>query len=146
MDPLQTSYSATMAPLVEGMLVNSEKHNIISRLAEADIGFGKVAVQGTGDRQIKPSAASATFRGITLRDPTQLQDLYKQYGAVQVLEKGCVAVIASVAVSAGQPVYYVPATGVFTNVSNSNANTLIANALWDTTTTTTNQLAVVRLR
>jgi hypothetical protein len=48
------------------------------------------------------------------------------------MKKGVIVVQASVAVAVGDPVYYVPATGVLTNVSTS--NTLIAGAQWDTST------------
>lgn len=48
------------------------------------------------------------------------------------MKKGVIVVQASVAVAVGDAVYYVPATGVLTNVST--GNTLIPNAQWDTST------------
>ena len=144
---LQSSYDMNMKPYVEGMVANSELSNRISRNVEgvAGIGFGKVAVQGTLENQIKASAASAPFRGVTILDSTQLQDSYPQYTTAAIMTKGVVVVIASAAVNPGDPAYYVPATGLFTNVSNSGANTQIPNAMWDSKTTTTNQLAKLRL-
>jgi len=136
MDPLQTSYPDSLAAFVEGMVANSEKNNIISRVVEsaAGIGFGKVAIQGTADNQIAVSAANGVYRGITVLDTTQLQDSYPQYATAAVMTKGVIVVQASVAVDAGDPVYFIPATGVLTNVSNSGANTLIAGAMWDSST------------
>jgi hypothetical protein len=60
------------------------------------------------------------------------------------MKNGSVWVTALVAVAQGDPVYMTP-TGAFTNVSNSDANQLIANAEWASTTSTTNQIARVRL-
>lgn len=136
MDPLQTTYSDRMAPAVEGMIANSEKSNIISRIVEdvEGIGFGKVAVQGDRDNTITDAEAGKAFRGITVMDPTQLQDSYPQYATVAVMTKGVIWVRASVAVSPGQPAYFVPATGVLTNTDNSAANTAIPNAIWDSST------------
>jgi uncharacterized hydantoinase/oxoprolinase family protein len=59
------------------------------------------------------------------------------------MEEGVIWVMASVAVAVGDPVYYVPATGVLTNVATS--NTQIANAMWDSSTSGAG-LAKLRLR
>lgn len=135
MPALQTTYTAQHAPFVEGMVANMEKSNIISRNVEtaAGIGFGKVAVQGTGANQIRVSEASRVFRGITVLDTTQLQDSYPQYATAAVLTKGVIVVSVAVTVAAGEPAYFVPATGVITNVSTS--NTLIPNAMFDSSGT-----------
>ena len=134
MDALQTSYSETHAPYVEGMIANSEKSNIVSRVVEtaAGIGFGKVAVRGTADNQIKVAEADAAYLGITVRDTTQLQDSYLQYGTAAVMTKGVIVVQASVAVAQGDAVHFVPATGVLTNVAT--GNTAIPGATWDSST------------
>ena len=58
-----------------------------------------------------------------------------------MLTKGVIWVNAAVAVTAGQPVYFT-AAGALTNVSTS--NTLIANAIWEATTTAAG-LAKLRL-
>jgi hypothetical protein len=145
MDPLQTSYAATQAAFIEGMIPNSETPGTdISRNVEsaAGIGFGKVAIQGTADRQIKVSAASGKFVGITVLDTTQLEDKYPQYATARVRTKGPVVVQASKAVAAGDKVYFVPATGAFTNTATD--NTEIVGARWDTSTSGAG-LAVVRL-
>lgn len=134
MPAIQTTYAATHARWVEGMVLNMEPNVIVTRLAEdaEGIGFGKVGVQGTADNQVVDSEATAKFVGIAVLDPTQPTGKYEQYANVALMKKGVIVVSASVAVAVGDPVYYVPATGVLTNVSTS--NTLIANAQWDTST------------
>jgi len=144
MPDIQTTFNATHARWVEGMVLNQEPATIISREVEtaAGIGFGKVAQRGTGDHQVKVSAASPKYLGITILDATKMDGKYNQYDTAAVMTKGIVVVQASVAVAAGDPVYFVPATGVFTNVST--ANQLIPNAAFDTSTAGAG-LAAVRL-
>jgi len=123
---LQTNYSETMAAFVEGMIPDMRTPGQdVSRNVEtaAGIGFGKVAVQGTADKQIVVSEASKTFIGITVLDTTQLQEKYLQYGSARVRTKGPVVVTAGAAVVAGASAYFVPATGVFN--STPTGNTLI---------------------
>ncbi|MDB6454704.1 structural cement protein Gp24 [Falsirhodobacter sp. 20TX0035] len=120
---LQDTYTASQPRFIEGMIPDMRTPGQdVSRNVETigGIGFGKVAVQGTLDHQIKVSAASAAFIGITVLDTTQLQDSYPRYATARVRTKGPVVVTASVAVQAGQPAFYVPATGVLTNVATSN--------------------------
>lgn len=144
MPAVQTTYNAQHARWVEGMVLNSESSNVISRIVEsaAGIGFGKVACQGAADNGVIVPAASKAYRGITVLDPTQAGDAYAQYATAAVMTKGVIVAQASVAVAVGDPVYFVPATGVLTNVSTS--NTLIPNAIWETSTSGAG-LAAVRL-
>lgn len=144
MPAVQTTYAATHAKWVEGMIPNMEPNVVVTRLAEdvEGIGFGKVCVQGTADNQVVDSEATVKFAGIAVLDTTRPTGKYEQYDNVAVIKKGPIVVQASVAVAVGDPVYYVPATGVLTNVSTS--NTLIAGAQWDTSTTAA-ALAVLRL-
>lgn len=134
MPAVQTTYAAQHARWVEGMVLNMEPNVIVTRLAEdvEGIGFGKVGVQGTADNQVVDSEATAKFVGIAVLDTTRPTGKYEQYDNVALMKKGVIVVQASVAVAVGDPVYYVPATGVLTNVSTS--NTLIAGAQWDTST------------
>jgi len=144
MPAVQTTYSATHARWVEGMVLNSEPTVIVSRVAEdvEGIGFGKVCVQGTLDNQVVDSEITVKFCGIAVLDPTQPADTYAQYSTVAVMKKGVIVVQATVAVAVGDPVYYVPATGVLTNVAS--GNTIIAGAQWDTSTSGAG-LAALRL-
>ena len=146
MPAIQTTYSATHARWIEGQVLNMEPSVVVSRLAEdaEGIGFGKVAVKGTADNQVVDSEATVPFVGIAVLDVTKPTGKYEQYDTVAVMKSGVIVVQASVAVAVGDPVYYVPATGVLTNVSNSSANTLIAGAQWDTSTSGAG-LAALRL-
>ncbi|MEJ8308596.1 structural cement protein Gp24 [Agrobacterium larrymoorei] len=144
MPDMQSTFNATHARWVEGMVLNSEPCVVVSREVEtvAGIGFGKIAQRGTGDHQIKVSSASPVYLGITVLDPSKFGDTYAQYDTAAVMIKGVIVVQASVAVNDGDPVYFVPATGVLTNVSTSNQQ--IPNAQWETTTSGAG-LAAVRL-
>lgn len=151
--PIQTTYTQTIAPAYEGMIADSREQNILSMQLEtaAGIGFGKVAVQGTADKQVRVSAAGRAFRGVTVSSHfggfaagfQGTKDTYDQYETVPVMDRGSIWVLASVAVAVGDPVYYVPATGVLTNVAT--GNTLIPNAKWESSTTGAG-LAIIDLR
>ncbi|KRB26319.1 DUF2190 family protein [Mesorhizobium sp. Root172] len=144
MPTIQSTYAAQHARWSEGMVLDMEPSVVVSRLCEdaEGIGFGKVAVQGTADNQVVDSEATVKFCGIAVLDETQPFGKYEQYATAAIMKKGLIVVQASVAVAVGDPVYYVPATGVLTNVSTS--NTLIANAQWDTSTSGAG-LAALRL-
>jgi len=134
MPTIQSTYGATHARWYEGMVLNQEPADIVTRVAEdvEGIGFGKVAVQGTADNQVVDSEATAKFVGIAVADPGQPADIYAQYANVAVMKRGVIVVSASEAVAVGDPVYYTPATGVLSKTPTS--NTLIAGATWDTST------------
>lgn len=144
MPAIQTTYSATHTRWVEGMVLNMEPNDIVTRIAEdaEGIGFGKVGVQGTADNQVVDSEATAKFVGIAVLDITRPTGKYEQYENVALMKKGVIVVQASEAVAVGDPVYYTPATGVLSKTSTS--NTLIANAQWDTSTSGAG-LAALRL-
>lgn len=144
MPAIQTTYAATHARWVEGMVLDMEPNVIVTRLAEdvEGIGFGKVCVQGTADDQVVDSEATANFAGIAVLDTTQPTGKYGQYSNVAVMKTGVIVVQASEAVAVGDPVYYTPATGVLSKTSTS--NTLIANAQWGTSTSGAG-LAALRL-
>lgn len=144
MPAIQSTYAATHARWFAGMVLNQEPADIVTRVAEdvEGLGFGVVAVKGTADNQVVDSEITVPFVGITVADPGQPQDSYAQYANVAIMKKGVIVVQASVAVAVGDPVYYVPATGVLTNVSTS--NTLIPGAIWETSTSGAG-LAAVRM-
>lgn len=144
MPAIQTTYLATHARWIEGMVLNMEPNVIVSRVAEdaEGISFGKVAVQGTLDNQVVDSEATVKFCGIAVLDTSRPTGKYEQYDTVAVMKKGVIVVQASVAVAVGDPVYYVPATGVLTN--SASGNTQIVGAQWDTSTSGAG-LAALRL-
>ncbi len=137
MSPLQTTYAQYHAVAYEGLIADSRDQTVESRVVEtsAGIGYGKVCVQGTADNQVKVSAAVLAFVGISVAvnfhgENVSPSDLFPQYSNIPVLRKGVIWVTASVAVAVGDLAYYVPATGVLTNVATS--NTLIGS--WRTST------------
>ena len=134
MPALQTTYAATHTEAIEGMVANQESVLIVSRIAEdvEGVGFGKVCVLGDADNTVTDSEASKKFEGIAVLDPSQPTDTYAQYATVAVMKKGVIWVQASVAVAKGDPVYFVPSTGVLTN--SASGNTQIAGATWDSAT------------
>ncbi|MGX9120325.1 DUF2190 family protein [Mesorhizobium sp. BHbsci] len=144
MPAVQTTYNAQHARWIEGMVLNMEPSVVVSRLCEdvEGVGFGKVAVQGTADNQVVDSEATAKFCGIAVLDETQPTGKYEQYATAAIMKKGVIVVQASEAVAVGDPVYYTPATGVLSKTAT--ANTLIANAQWDTSTSGAG-LAALRL-
>lgn len=144
MPAIQTTYNATHARWIEGLVLNMEPNVIVSRLAEdaEGIGFGKVAVKGTADNQVVDSEATVPFVGIAVLDTTRPTGKYEQYDTVAVMKKGVIVVQASEAVAVGDPVYYTPASGVLSKTPTS--NTLIAGAQWDTSTSGAG-LAALRL-
>lgn len=153
MPAIQTTFTQTIAPAYEGMLADSRDQTILSLQLEsaAGVGFGKVVVKGTADRQVRVSEAARAFRGITVATHfagfaagTQgTKDTYDQYETLPVLVEGPIWVMASVAVAVGDLVYFVPATGVLTNVAT--ANTLIPGAMWETSTSGSG-LAVISVK
>lgn len=144
MPAIQTTYNARHARWFEGMVLNQESATIITRTAEdaEGIGFGKVAVMGSADGLAVDSEASVAFLGIAVADPGQPADIYAQYSNVAIMKKGIIVVAAGEAVAYGDPVYYVPATGVLNKTAS--GNTLIAGAIWETARDS-NNLAAVRL-
>ena len=136
--PLQTAYTARILPAYEGMVADSREHEIESRIVEtaAGIGFGKVVVVGTSDQQVRISEASRAFVGISEATHQSelggLSDLYPQYANIPIMRYGMIWVLASVAVAPGQPAYFVPATGVLTNVTS--GNTLIPGGTFESST------------
>lgn len=135
MPAVQTTYGNNLPVAYEGMPVNMEPSVRISRVVEsaAGIGFGKVGVRGAADDQVRVSEASRAFEGITIADPGQPQDSYAQYATAALMRKGVIWVSVAVTVTKGEPAYYVPATGVITNVTTS--NTAIAGATFDSSGT-----------
>lgn len=144
MPNIQSTYAATHARWVEGMVLDMEPSVIVSRECEdaEGLGFGKVGVQGTGDHQVVDSETTVKFVGIAVLDTTQPTGKYEQYATAALMKKGLIVVQASEAVAVGDPVYYTPATGVLSKTSS--GNTLIAGAQWDTSTSGS-ALAALRL-
>lgn len=152
MPAIQTTYSENIPKALAGVIADMRGAVLISRDVEpvGGMGFGVAAFQGTADKQITTKAAGATeiagaFVGITVRDRSvRTGDAYVQRESARLAEKGPIWVNAAVQVAAKDPVA-VTSAGVFSNVAGTNGF-VIPNARWDTSTTGTNQLAVVVLK
>lgn len=145
---IQTTYPDNISAAIAGLRGTMTPAALISRTVEtaAGAGFGIAMARGTNDNGAKVFGAGDTaILGITVIDRSvNTADEYSQYESASIMTKGHVWVQASVAVNDGDPVYVIPATGAFAKTSASSA-VLIANAVWDTTTTGAG-LALVRLQ
>lgn len=147
---VQTTYSENIRAGVPGQIVDMIPKTLISRDVEAagGLGFGLPVARGVGDKGCRPFTTgdtAAKFLGISVRERSLQAEAngFKQYDSARIMTKGAIWVTAAVAVTAGQPVYIVPATGALTNVATDNL--LIPGAVFDTSTTAVNQIAQVRL-
>lgn len=145
---VQTTYPSNISAAIAGLRGTMIPATLISRTVEtvAGAGFGIAMARGTSDNGAKVfGSGDAAVLGITVIDRSvNTADKYSQYESASIMTKGHVWVYASVAVNDGDPVYVIPATGAFAKTSASSA-VLIANAVWDTTTTGAG-LALVRLQ
>ena len=156
MPALQTIYSEYPAVAFEGSRANLELWNSISRTVESlgGVGFGKVVCQGAGDHGcIVPDATHTAFLGISIRDqaadaydptlsPSYAVNTYLQNRTAGIMTMGCIWVVVSAAVNVGDPAFFVPATGVITNVATSNI--AIPRSRFDTTAAPAT-LAILRI-
>ncbi|TRC78521.1 hypothetical protein FJV80_24575 [Mesorhizobium sp. WSM4310] len=144
------SYSRDTPRGYPGMIATTEPHFITSMVVasgSADIPFGRGVIYGSVEDTVALPAAIGKFAGVAVVDrtiPAEQGEFYKVYDQISVMKNGSIWVTALVAVAQGDPVY-MTLTGTFTNVSNSSANQLIENAEWATVTSTTNQIAKLRL-
>ncbi|HBN8624988.1 TPA: hypothetical protein ACKPG1_004887 [Pseudomonas aeruginosa] len=150
MPAVQTTYSANIRPGLPGMIVDEVPKTLISRTVEAagGLAFGIPVMQGTADKAGRAPTTgdtAAKFVGISVRDRSVKAEAnqYSQYESARVMTEGAIWVTAAVQVAVGDPVYFVPASGAWTNVATDNVQ--VAGARFDTSTTGTNQLAQVRL-
>lgn len=128
------TYSNNLPKGFEGQHQNSELSLMVSAAVETEAGiaFGKPVVRGNADKSCRAIAAGDTaVFGVTVRTASvRTADKFSQREDARIMRKGVIFVKASVAVEAGQPVYVVPATGAFTNVSS--GNVAMANTEFDT--------------
>ena len=142
------SYSRDTARGYPGMIANTEPHRIISMIVasgSADVPFGRGVIFGTVEDTVALPTAAGKFAGVVVADrtvPASQGEVFKPFDQLSVMKNGTIWVIALVAVEQGDQVYMTP-TGKFTNVATSNQ--LIENAEWATVTSTTNQIAKLRL-
>ncbi len=113
--------------IAEGQPARDIKSSVVENAAVA---FGLAVGLGTADNSVRLGGTG--FIGITVADKTRLNDNYQIGEFAAVLRKGTVWVNVPVAVADADPVYFVAATGVITNVAS--GNVLIAGARFETST------------
>lgn len=146
---IQDTYRETQRVGLNGMVANQEDYNIITRVAEGAIPFGRAVVQGTLDNEGKIPSAGGTFRGISCRDPTlviaagETVDQYQDNENAGLLTRGVMWIEVPSPVIAGGNVFFSNTTGRLSSITE--ASTQIVGALWDSSAAA-GQLAKVRLR
>ena len=148
MPAIQTTYTAKHAVAYEGMISAMTPETVVSRIVEAaSIAFGKAVSQGTADMGIVAAQTAATkFEGFTVRaqaQPGTTVDAYAVGSTAGVLTEGAIWLKPYEIVAAGDPVYFVTATGLIGKTATS--STLIPNARWETSAAA-NGLAIVRIK
>ena len=97
----------------------------------AAVGFGLAVGAGAVDGSVRLGGTG--YIGITVADKTRAEDEYQIGEMPGVMRKGTVWVNVPVAVADTDTVYFIPATGVITNVSTDNV--AIPGAKFEITTT-----------
>jgi hypothetical protein len=139
----QTTYSERMAPPAPGTLagqVNEARITTgICETAAPGIAFGRAVSQGTlSDEGVILGGSLAGFRGVSVRDITLRGDVatanldkYQPPNSMAVMESGDIWVEPNEAVTAHAAVYFVAATGLFSDNS-SGAVGPVPGAYWKT--------------
>lgn len=121
----QTTYSERIAPPVPGVIAgNMDTAKVNTRIcetAEPGIGFGLAVSQGSlSDAGAILGGTLAGLVGVTVRDITLRGDVaagdvdhYQPPNNMAVLEEGDIWVAPTVAVNAGDPVWFNGSTGTF---------------------------------
>lgn len=131
----QNTYPSKAQKGLPGMKANMEEWNAITRVQEdaVAIGFGQpVARSATAkDDACRIFAAGRSFLGLTIKDttrPATVGDAYERYSNVGILTQGVMWVTAGGACTAGNPVYWDPATLKFVD---DNTKVAIPGAVFD---------------
>lgn len=134
--PIQTTYSRYHGQAYEGMIADQQSANLLSKRADAAIGFGKVALQGAAADSIKAVGGGATlFIGVTVRDQSTgagSPDQFAANDAVRIMDRGTIWVIAGENVAAGDRAAFLTADGSFKKATTADT-TAIDGARFDTT-------------
>lgn len=152
MADVQTTYTQDQPILVEGMKVNGEEYNAISRSVETAAGilFGKPVQRGTADQGCIAgllTMTSAQFLGIAVRDltvPANSPGKYPQYDTATILTQGAIAVKVGEAVAPGDPVFFKPADGLYYNDAQTATAVAIPQFEFDSTTAINGLAVAVR--
>jgi hypothetical protein len=120
MPAVQTTYSPTMQPGVEGLVATMmDDDNTETRICEtaAGIPFGRAVSEGANARGAVLGGATK-FIGLSVRSitivpvyPNVTPDIYPQYSNMGVMLEGDMWVVAVAAVTHGSPATYSASTG-----------------------------------
>lgn len=115
-----------------GMIAESQVvRDVASKAVEnAAVAFGLAVGAGTADGSCRLGGTG--YLGITVADKTRAEDEYQIGEMAGVMRKGTIWVNVPVAVADTDTVYFIPATGVITNVST--GNVAIPGAKFEVTT------------
>jgi hypothetical protein len=128
----QGTYDSGMAVAYAGMLAEGQAaRDVASKIVTtAAVPFGRAVGVGSADGTCRMGGTG--YVGITVADKSRDEDEFDVGELAAVLRKGTIWVAVTVAVADTDTVYFVPATGVITNVSTD--NTAIPGARFETTT------------
>lgn len=133
----QTSYTSAPAKGLPGQIASEEKCNKVSREVEtaAGIKFGQPAQRGTAAHGVA-ILSTGDFLGLAVLNPavpadSDNPDAYPQYFTGAFMTQGTMYVTAGATVAAGDPVYFLTASGKYTNTDNSAANPAIPDAYFE---------------
>jgi hypothetical protein len=147
----QSTFSEQMAQGFPGMVNRMVDYNAVTRSAEGgNIPACRAVSQSVAaDIGAVLGGSANGFLGITIYDPTIItpvgsglaDGVYPQYTNMGVITKGEIFATATTAVAAGDPVFFVAATGILTNVG---TDVAAAGCKWKYTRTA-NQLNAITL-
>lgn len=151
----QAAYTNSYARGIPGQIANEEKYNAVSRTVQtpAGIAFGAPAMRGTLDHTCALFATGGKFMGIAVKTmapehratgSAAILDGYPLNATASLCTEGQLYIAADLAVVAGDPVYFVTATGRYSNVAGA-SNLLIPNARFDTSATAAGQIVEIAL-
>lgn len=140
----QTTYGerigAPSAGTIAGQMDNARVSTGICETASPGIGFGLAVSQGTlSDQGVVLGGTLAGFRGVSVKDialeaASASVDHFLPPNSLSVLESGDIWVKPNAAVAANDAVYFVAATGLFSNSATTPSTALgpIKGARWKT--------------
>lgn len=147
---VQTSYDINQPKAYAGQLFGLAPKDVVSRAAEGAISFGVAVGMGTDEQKQVAAGIGTGFVGISLRSLEREGAIYT--GNIAYADKETVGIIRSGYVWAvcpsgcnpGDPVNFVNATGVLDSGAAVAGETLLDDAIWDSTASA-GELAVIRL-
>lgn len=108
--PVQTAY-ANIDAAFEGLIADMNPQEVVTKIAEGDVAFGRAVVRGTADDQaILPSATGQALVGVTAYTlgayAHDTEDIYADTEEMNVVRSGYVWVITEQAVVPGDSVFF----------------------------------------